>query len=131
LNINVSAWPSSGDYSVKDVDVVGWEANSKGKMGPRSVNLKANMDSESLAGQSASLNLKLMRWRVIPELDTEMLEKTSCLILGAGTLGCQVARNLMSWGVRKITFVDSGRVSMSNPVRQSLYTFEDSLEGGR
>ncbi|GMH88305.1 hypothetical protein TL16_g11117, partial [Triparma laevis f. inornata] len=105
--------------------------NGKGKPGPRSVNLKNNMDQESLAEQSAQLNLKLMRWRVIPELDTSMLEKTSCLILGSGTLGCQVARNLMSWGIRKITFLDSGRVSMSNPVRQSLYTFEDSKNGGK
>lgn len=34
------------------------------------------------------------------------------------------------WGVRKITFVDSGSVSFSNPVRQSLFDFKDCLEGG-
>lgn len=28
-------------------------------------------------------------------------------------------------GVRKITFVDNGTVSYSNPVRQALYNFED------
>jgi len=37
---------------------------------------------------------------------------------------------LQAWGVRKITLLDNGRVAMSNPVRQSLYTFEDSLNGG-
>ena len=35
------------------------------------------------------------------------------------------------WGVRTITLVDSGRVSFSNPVRQPLFEFNDSLEGGR
>lgn len=35
------------------------------------------------------------------------------------------------WGVRNITFVDSGNVSFSNPVRQSLFEFEDCLNGGK
>jgi len=131
LKISTCDWIKVSPETLEGVGMVGWELNNKNKPGPRSVNLKANMDQESLAEQSAQLNLKLMRWRVIPELDTDMLEKTSCLILGSGTLGCQVARNLMSWGVRKITFLDSGRVSMSNPVRQSLYTFEDSKDGGK
>ena len=33
------------------------------------------------------------------------------------------------WGVRHITLLDNGRVSYSNPVRQSLFTFKDCLEG--
>ena len=33
--------------------------------------------------------------------------------------------------MRHITFVDSGVVSYSNPVRQSLFTFDDCLDGGR
>lgn len=49
----------------------------------------------------------------------------------AGTLGCAVARTLLGWGVRTITFVDNSRVSYSNPVRQSLYNFDDCLGGGR
>lgn len=35
-----------------------------------------------------------------------------------------------AWGVRKITLLDSGKVSMSNPLRQSLYTLDDCLNGG-
>ncbi len=33
--------------------------------------------------------------------------------------------------MREITFVDHGRVSFSNPVRQSLFTFQDCLQGGK
>lgn len=32
--------------------------------------------------------------------------------------------------MRKITFVDNGTVSFSNPVRQPLFNFEDCLNGG-
>lgn len=41
---------------------------------------------------------------------------TRCLLLGAGTLGCAVARTLLGWGVRHITLLDNSRVAYSNPV---------------
>ena len=37
---------------------------------------------------------------------------------------------MQGWGVRKITFVDNGSVSYSNPVRQPLFDFKDCLNGG-
>lgn len=58
-----------------------------------------------------------MKWRMIPGLDLDVLKASKCLLLGSGSLGCQVARNLLSWGYRNITFVDYGKVSFSNPVR--------------
>jgi ubiquitin-like modifier-activating enzyme ATG7 len=88
------------------------------------------MDPLKLADQSVDLNLKLMKWRISPNLNLEKIKNTKCLLLGAGTLGSYVSRNLMGWGVRKITFVDNGTVSFSNPVRQPLFNFKDCLEGG-
>uniref|UniRef100_A0A3B4USY6 Ubiquitin-like modifier-activating enzyme ATG7 n=1 Tax=Seriola dumerili TaxID=41447 RepID=A0A3B4USY6_SERDU len=110
---------------------VGWEKNPKGAMGPRMVNLSECMDPKRLAESSVDLNLKLMRWRLVPTLDLDKVVNTKCLLLGAGTLGCNVARTLMGWGVRHITFVDNAKISYSNPVRQPLYEFEDCLGGGK
>ncbi|KAI7864677.1 E1-like protein-activating enzyme Gsa7p/Apg7p [Spinellus fusiger] len=114
----------------QDIKWVGWERNANAKLSPRMADLGPLLDPARLANASVDLNLKLMRWRVMPDLDLERIKHTRCLLLGAGTLGCYVARCLLGWGVRHITFVDSGRVSFSNPVRQPLYTFQDCLEGG-
>jgi len=106
--------------------VVGWELNARHKPGPRWVNLRPLLDQNHLAIQAADLNLKLMKWRMIPDLDIDMLQNNCrVLLLGAGTLGCSVARTLLGWGIRDFTFVDYGNVSYSNPVRQVLFTLED------
>lgn len=90
------------------------------------MSLKEQLEPKTISENAVDLNLKLMKWRMIPSLDLDILKQSSCLLLGSGSLGCQVSRNLLSWGFRKITFVDNGRVSYSNPVRQCLFTFEDS-----
>jgi len=109
---------------------VGWELNANGRVGPRRADLGETMDPAKVAASAAALNLKLMRWRLLPDLDLERVASTKALLLGAGTLGCCVARCLLGWGVRTFTFVDDGLVSFSNPVRQSLFEFADSLNGG-
>ena len=67
--------------------------------------------------------------RPAPPPQVESISGKKCLLLGAGTLGCAVARALLGWGVRCITLVDSGRVSYSNPTRQCLFSFEDAAAG--
>ncbi|KAL4937157.1 hypothetical protein BDV06DRAFT_216097 [Aspergillus oleicola] len=120
----------SRTYTQEMPKVTGWERNPVGKLAGRFVDLTEYLDPKRLADQSVDLNLKLMKWRISPNLDLERIKDTKCLLLGAGTLGSYVARNLMAWGVRKITFVDNGSVSFSNPVRQPLFNFADCLEGG-
>ena len=110
--------------------VTGWERNEQNKLISRTVDLASYLDPSRLADQAVDLNLKLIKWRISPSIDLETIKHTKCLLLGAGTLGSYVARGLMGWGVRKITFVDNARVSYSNPVRQPLYDFRDCLEGG-
>lgn len=107
---------------------LGWEKNEKGKLGPKRIDVRPLMDPLALAQSSVDLNLKLMKWRMVPNLNLDTVLNCKCLLLGAGTLGCQIARNLLAWGVKHFTFVDSGKVSYSNPVRQSLLTFEDAKQ---
>jgi len=93
--------------------VTGWERNGGGKVTSKIANLGEYMDPQRydtrqrlpihriltiiirLAGQAVDLNLKLMKWRIAPSLDLERVKSTKCLLLGAGTLGSYVARNLM------------------------------------
>ncbi|KAH9283467.1 Ubiquitin-like modifier-activating enzyme ATG7 [Echinococcus granulosus] len=112
----------------KGVKFVGWE-KWKGKLQPRVVNVSSTMDPVKLADSAVDLNLKLMLWRSLLIIDLNALHKTRCLILGCGTLGCNVARQLLAWGFRSMTLVDNSTVSYSNPVRQTLFTFEDAKSG--
>lgn len=110
--------------------VTGWERNSNQKLSPKTTNLAQYMDPSHLADQAVDLNLKLMKWRIAPDLNLNKIKDTKCLLLGAGTLGTYVSRLLMGWGVRKITFIDNASVSFSNPVRQPLFDFKDCIDGG-
>lgn len=109
------------------INTTGWERNLAGKLHPRVVDMSDNMKTEKLAESAVSLNLKLMKWRIAPDINLESIRNQKCLLLGAGTLGCNVARCLLGWGVENITFVDNSKISYSNPVRQSLFVFEDSV----
>ena len=56
------------------INYTGWCINHKGKLGSRQVNLSSLMKPEKLAAQATDLNLKLMKWRIAPDLDLETIK---------------------------------------------------------
>ena len=88
---------------------IGWERDDKNRLKPRKADLSESMamDPEKLAREAVDLNLKLMRWRQAPTLHVDAISKSKIVLVGAGTLGCSVARTLLGWGVRNITFIDA------------------------
>ena len=112
--------------------VVGYETpQNSNRATPQLANLSSIMSPTLLSESAVDLNLKLMRWRAIPSLDPPLLQRQRCLLVGAGTLGTNVARTLIGWGVRNVTFLDCGRVRYSNPVRQTLFENADAEHGGK
>ena len=50
--------------------------------------LKDQLDPKVIAEEAVALNLKLMKWRMVPGLNLEVFKETKCLLLGSGSLGC-------------------------------------------
>lgn len=123
FEITASAGPEITTQS--DIIVKGWEKNMENKFIPKYMNFSSLLDPIKMNEQNVSLNLELMKWRINPDLDLDILKKQRVLLLGSGTLGCYISRCLLAWGIYNITFVDDGVVSHSNPVRQPLFNFDD------
>nr|CEL67250.1 TPA: thiF family domain-containing protein, putative [Neospora caninum Liverpool] len=94
------------------------------------VALRRYLDGKVIQKDAVELNVQLIRWRLLPAFEPRRIQDLRVLLLGAGTLGCGVARLLVAWGVRDFTFVDSSCVALSNPARQCLYTYEDAMPQG-
>lgn len=105
-------------YSETEFKMIGISEMKEYKLTPQLNNSVYTKDSNNL-------NLKLMKWNMWQTLNLEKIEKTKCLILGAGTLGCNISRLLIGWGFKNLTFVDNGKVTYSTPPRQSMYEIND------
>ena len=78
--------------------LTGWEKSPSdpSKAAPvRVTDISALIDPIQLAKQAGELNLKLMKWRLVPDLDLDIVSGTSCLLVGSGTLGCNILRVLL------------------------------------
>uniref|UniRef100_A0A453F1U9 Ubiquitin-like modifier-activating enzyme ATG7 n=1 Tax=Aegilops tauschii subsp. strangulata TaxID=200361 RepID=A0A453F1U9_AEGTS len=119
--------PHGWDYSDYVPEAIGWEGEKPGdgrkEKKLKEINLES-MSPERRDEEQQLMHLKLMGWRHFP-VDLKNLSGIRCLLLGAGTLGCEVSRLLMTWGVRKLTVVDGGHVSMPDVLKQSLYVDDD------
>lgn len=111
LDIDLSKAPSTtnGNFEAARaawlparVGSLGWEPNASGKPGPRMADLSSVLDPTRLAENSVRLNIKLMRWRALPDLDVNLLLHTKCLLLGAGGLGI---RSLCHGGLHVPMFI--------------------------
>lgn len=118
--------PSEFNIDKSSFKWTGWERNLQGKLLPKGISMGETMDPIKVAEHFSTLNLKLMKWRLLPNLNLDIIKRQKCLLFGAGTLGCAIARSLLSWGILNISFIDCGRVAYSNPVRQSLFTHSDA-----
>jgi len=107
---------------------IGWERDARDQLTYRQVDLKPMFDPLAIMEQSVDLNLKLIRWRQAPDIRLERFTSLRVLMLGSGTLGCNIARCLLGWGVRHFTFVDHAQLAYNNPIRQSLFNFDDCKE---
>lgn len=89
------------------------------------VDLRFSIEENSLLEYAGKNNLELMRVRLAPEIALPKIYDLKVTIIGTGTLGCNLARNLLTWGVEHLTFVDNNTVSSSNLLRQSLFESGD------
>lgn len=96
-----------------------------------SLNLKKFLSKENLVEEQSNLNIKLMKWRLEPDLQLDHIQNLKVLLVGSGTLGCNMGRLLCSWGISQISFIDYGKVSYSNLARQSLFTMNDFDSAGQ
>lgn len=68
LSSALAKWPAEG--------VSYWESDESGRARPRVVDLSAQLDKYKIMETSVDLNLKLMKWRLLPNLNLDTIAST-------------------------------------------------------
>jgi len=89
------------------------------------IDIQDSIGRDAILAGAGKSNLELMKIRLAPEIDFTKIYSLKVLIVGAGTLGCNVARGFLAWGVEYLTFIDNANVGASNLLRQSLFESSD------
>jgi hypothetical protein len=75
-----------------------WETDDQGRQRPRALDLNNHLDRRRIMQTSADLNLKLIKWRLLPQLDLERIAQTKyappLTLLSHGTHACNTAQVL-------------------------------------
>ncbi|GAB66537.1 ThiF family protein [Plasmodium cynomolgi strain B] len=105
----------------------GWKrrAGAKGDSSIHKVSLRNFVNRDVVQRIALEQHVKLIKWKLLKDLKEEKITSLKVLILGMGTVGCNVARTCVTWGIKHLTFVDNSVVKHSNVGRQSLYTTDD------
>ncbi|KJP90155.1 hypothetical protein AK88_00003 [Plasmodium fragile] len=89
------------------------------------VNLRNFVNRDVVQRIALEQHVKLIKWTLLKNLKEEKITTLKVLILGMGTVGCNIARTCVTWGIKHLTLVDNSVVKHSNVGRQSLYTTDD------
>ncbi|ORM42022.1 putative threonine-tRNA ligase [Babesia sp. Xinjiang] len=118
--------------SVNDITVnYGYHVNSdmevaSGVKYENVYNFSHDVVPKSTGDIDAKLRLQMMSWRIVPELKPYTITDIRVCVIGVGSLGCHIVRQLLAWGVGSFVLIDYARVT--NGTRQCLYNSEDVRE---
>ncbi|EUD65381.1 hypothetical protein C922_04121 [Plasmodium inui San Antonio 1] len=105
----------------------GWKrrVGANGDSTIHKVSLRNFLNRDVVQRIALEQHVKLIKWNLLKDLNEEKITSLKVLILGMGTVGCNVARTCVTWGIKHLTLVDNSVVKPSNVGRQSLYTTDD------
>ncbi|KAM0684141.1 Autophagy protein 7 [Mitosporidium daphniae] len=129
VHVSFSEFPCT-DFSAKNPEdlfaLTGWQTESNGLVKEFAVNFSDYCNPMDILKSSLSLNLNLMKWRVLPDLNLERLSSQRVLICGAGTLGCNIARALLSLYSYSTTMGSSNKAEMAAQSLTMIYPLVNS-----